>query len=290
MAGHQDPSTPVVIKATYDAAPLTVDQLRALEPIAKPLLRRNGRAVTARTSRGQSTDGGSSDALPATLRKADLHRAPFNQAGRLQVHWSSQNKDVHCTGQIVGDGILLITAAHCVRWAGQWNRNLRFYRAFDDGAFEDGAPYEIDWIGITDGWFERATSEDIHSSAWQWDYAVLRMRRACAAGGQQLDPLGEQTQTWSSIGYPENFRSGREMLVADGERGGSDFPGTVRMSSNPMGFGSSGGGWWASLGGASRLIGLNSFSLDAQPDWEFGPVFTKSVKNLVDHMAGLGGA
>jgi hypothetical protein len=180
----------------------------------------------------------------------------------------------------------LVTAAHCVRWAGQWNRNLRFYRAFDDGTFEDGAAYEVDWIGITSGWFERATSGDIDSSAWQWDYAVLRMRRACKVSSQKLDRLGDRRGRRSAI--REDFRAGREMLVAKAERGESPFPGTVKMSSNPMGFGSSGGGWWAaSSGGASRMIGLNSFSLDSQPDWEFGPVFDGTVQALARHMAEL---
>jgi hypothetical protein len=289
MAANQNPRTPVVVRATYDAAPLTVDQLRVLEPMPKPVLRPDGKAVIA--SRGRPASGQDSDPLPPTLHKADLHYAPFNRAGRLQVHWSSQNKDVHCTGQIVGADNLLLTAAHCVRWAGQWNRNLRFYRAFHDGAFEDGAAYEADWIGITNGWFERATSDDIDPSAWEWDYAVLRMRRACAVGGQELGQLGGRLHAWSSIGYPDNFRGGREMLVAEGERGKSTFPGTVKMGSNPMGFGSSGGAWWAaSGGGASRMIGLNSFELDSEPDSEFGPVFNETVQALVDHMAGLSSA
>jgi hypothetical protein len=286
MAAKQDPTRPVVVRATYDAASLTADQLRALEPMPKPVLRSDGKAVVA-GRRGPAADT-ASDPLPTTLRKADLRYAPFSRAGRLHVHWSSQGKDVHCTSQFVGADDLLVTAAHCVRWAGQWNRNLRFYRAFDDGAFEDGAAYEVDWIGITNGWFERATSDDIDSSAWQWDYAVLRMRRACALSGQKLDQLGDRLQAWSSIGYPENFRGGREMLVAEGERGESAFPGTVKMSSNPMGFGSSGGGWWAaSPGDAARMIGLNSFNLASQPDWEFGPVFDGAIQALARHVADL---
>jgi hypothetical protein len=60
------------------------------------------------------------------------------------------------------------------------------------------------------------------------------------------------------------------------------------MNSNPMGFGSSGGGWWAaSSGGASHMIDLNSFSLDSQPDWEFGPVFDGTVQALARHIADL---
>jgi hypothetical protein len=46
------------------------------------------------------------------------------------------------------------------------------------------------------------------------------MRRACKLSGQKLDRL----QAWSSIGYPEDFRAGREMLVVEGERGESHFP------------------------------------------------------------------
>ena len=39
MAAYQDATKPVVIRATCDAAPLTVDQLRVLEPMSKPVLR-----------------------------------------------------------------------------------------------------------------------------------------------------------------------------------------------------------------------------------------------------------
>ena len=35
MAAKQDPTTPIVVRATYDATSLTAGQLRALEPMPK---------------------------------------------------------------------------------------------------------------------------------------------------------------------------------------------------------------------------------------------------------------
>ena len=56
----------------------------------------------------------------------------------------------------------------------------------------------------------------------------------------------------------------------------------------PDGLRLEGGGWWApSQGGAARMIGLNSFNLASQPDWEFGPVFDGTIQDLARHMAGL---
>lgn len=285
MAAQEDPSRPVVVKAIYDKAPLTVERLRRVEPMSKPTLLPDGRAARDRASTAVP------EKLPEGLRKADLSQAPFDRGGRLHVYWASAGKDVHCTAECVGTDTLLLTAGHCVRWAGQWNRNLRFYRAFDDGRFEDGTAYEIDWIGIPNGWFARATSDDIAADSWQWDFAVLRLRRACAIGCLALGRLDDRLEAWSSIGYPENAGGGREMYVADGERGPSPFPGTVGMSPNPMKFGSSGGAWCTlAAAGAPRMVGLNSFNLASEPDSEYGPVFDDTVQALVRHMAGLGAA
>ena len=50
------------------------------------------------------------------------------------------------------------------------------------------------------------------------------------------------------------------------------------------------GSWATSRGGASRMIGLNSFSLDWQSNWEFGPAFGQTTQDLVKQMASISSA
>jgi hypothetical protein len=66
MADKDDPTKSVTVRATYDAPSLPVDQLRALEPMPKPVVRSDGKAVVA-SRRGPAADTASaSSSAPTT--------------------------------------------------------------------------------------------------------------------------------------------------------------------------------------------------------------------------------
>jgi V8-like Glu-specific endopeptidase len=214
-----------------------------------------------------------------------MDKPPFCYAGRLNVHWSSADQDVHGSAQFVAPGLLL-TAAHCVRWSGQWNKNLYFLKRYKNGA-SDVPIFKIDKIGVLAGWINHTRSNEPSEAAWVFDLAVLKIRGSEKSGHAPLTPLSDDIQSMTSLGYPGDFDKGQTMFYSEGMRTSGKYEGTVGLHPSRMGFGASGGAWVADQGDGARVIGLNSFKMSRDPETDYSPILGDSAVALIASMAAL---
>lgn len=272
--------TPVVVDAVYDddAAPDAAMLSKHL-PLKRPLIQDDNKVILA-----VAADYEMRNELPSNLKPADMNTPPYSHAGRLNVHWSSANKDVHGSAQFIAPNLIL-TAAHCVRWAGQWNRNLYFLQRYNQGA-SDAPVFKIEKVGVMKGWFDLATSDDPDVTAWPYDVAVLKISGTQKAGYAPAAPLADDMKQLTSFGYPSNFEDGQVMFCDDGKRTEGALDGTIGLTPSEMGFGASGGGWFVKDQHGIKIIGLNSYKMSA-PKIDYSPIFGTAAMNLIKHMASL---
>jgi hypothetical protein len=200
-----------------------------------------------------------------TPEPVDINTPPYTALGRLEFTEGSQPK--YCSAELVGNtGDVIMTAGHCVydNNANRWNTSLRFKLHYSNGS----SPQIFDWqcTAVFTGWPQKL---------YRKDYAFIKLRgNAAAAMGLRV---GLPVSQWTSVGYPSNYASGLNAHRVSGNRGRVSA-GTVEMTGNPFGGGSSGGAW---LDG-NFAIGLNSFKYDSQPNSMWGPLFDGQTTRLYE--------
>jgi len=202
------------------------------------------------------------------LSEADVTQSPYKHAGRL--YFTREGKDRSCSAQFVGDGTVVMTAAHCMqdRNTGAWATNVMFHRAYKSG----GAPQQkvaAVCLSAKSGWGNGGP--DRH----RWDYSFLKMVQPSTSGWFGLK-VGLPYASWEAIGYPKD--SAGIMQKVSGSKGAGGA-GVVQMVGNPMRKGNSGGAWHVS----GTAIGLNSFHVDGNTTDEWSPLFDSDTIDLWKH-------
>ena len=202
-----------------------------------------------------------------TPQPVDPNIPPFTAFGRLEYTKGGQNW--YCSGQLVGaTGDVLMTAAHCVydTKTDLWASNFTFKLGYANGGYREIFDWEC--TAIFTGWAQ---------NLYRKDYAFIKLR------GSGDDALGMRTglpvQVWNSVGYPGNYAGGGQLYRVNGNRGRMR-QGTVEMTGNPFGGGSSGGAW---IDG-NFVIGLNSYGIDGIPNSMWGPLFDGQTTRLYEHV------
>lgn len=275
-----NPHDIVVTDAVYggDGIP-EIDHLSARAALMRPEVSPDGGVKLAHA---EETDG---DALPPEMERCDDAVAPYRSVGRLAVHWSSADKAVHGSAQLIAPNLVL-TAGHCVRWAGQWNSDLYFLKRFKDGAAEPPT-FKFDKIGVLRGWYDNTSGDEPTEAAWAYDFAVLRIAGHTATEHVGLAALADDVTSFNLVGYPYKYDNGAFMLGSTAGRTEGIYDGTVGAKPSHMGFGASGGAWFSDSGADAEVVGLNSFKMSTDPDVDYSPVFTDATMKLAHHMAGL---
>lgn len=215
---------------------------------------------------GMPEDEGSVDAQRAN---PDITTYPYTTFGKLTYRKGGKNWE--CSGEIVGEGDVLMTAAHCVfdEDTGQWATDFTFYRGYKDGSY--AGAYGWKCAAMFSGWAY---------GAWRKDYAFLKLR-GLSPHKLGLRPNSTAT-TFTSVGYPSNFDNGELLNSFTGTKG-ITFGGIIQMRGNPFGPGSSGGAWIVQE--SPQLwyaVGLNSHGRSNYPNSMFGPAFDAQTVRLYE--------
>ncbi len=191
------------------------------------------------------------------VTRADEHTPPFDAFAKLR--YTKAGSGWQCTAEFVGgSNDVLLTAGHCVfdNDLHIWHSNFRTLVRYNAGASDLSLNWEC--AAIYSGWANGAYSRD---------YAFIKLRGASdKALGLRA---GSTPAATKSVGYPSNYFGGEQLAQVDGTISGGGS-GTVRMSNNPFGPGSSGGAW---LDVNSVAVGLNSFRPTSDTGAMWGPQF-----------------
>lgn len=271
----------IVTDAVYDGDTIPeIDHLSSRAALMRPEVQDDGKVKFAHAEHGQGDD------LPPEMAECDDSIAPYRSVGRLAVHWNSAGKAVHGSAQLIAPNLVL-TAGHCVHWAGQWNTNIYFLKRYKDGSAEPPT-IKFDKIGVLRGWRDNTAGDDPTEAAWAYDFAVLRIAGGDAADHVGMTALSDDVTSFNLVGYPYKYNDGQIMLGSTAGRTDGIYEGTVGAKPSHMGFGASGGAWFTGSGDTAKVIGLNSFKMSTDPDVDYSPVFTEATVKLVGYMAGLG--
>ncbi|MGW0822396.1 trypsin-like serine peptidase [Streptomyces sp. NPDC002845] len=264
-------------------------------------------------------DEGISDPVPAPV-EATPERTPYHvyAAPVGKVFFDSPAGAMVCSGTVVkdvnhpGESNLVWTAGHCVHAGGSggWFRNIAFVPAYNDlgksaselaGATEQEiAPYGqwwADWAATSDEWI--AGGADTGGAGAAYDYAVLHVRPESGARsleetvGAALDmdfstPSASEVDAMGAWGYPAAPPySGLRMFKCVDRPGrlslGSALPTLYRIGCTMTG-GSSGGGWFRVVDGATRLVSNTSIG-PADNTWLAGPRLGAGAEQLYRTMS-----
>ena len=277
----RNPDMQIIVDAIYDDdQPPAVADLANIPAINRPNVGLDNQAGMASHKVVQKRKD-----RPSDLKIADLDKHPYCNAGRLNVHWSSANKDVHGSAQFVAPSILL-TAAHCVHWAGQWNRNLYFLRRFERSS-SDEPVFKIGKVGLLSGWIDNTQNAEPIEEAWAYDFAFLKIVGTSVSSHTPLVALTDEIQAMTTLGYPAKYDDGQIMLYSDGRRVQGEYESTVGLNPSHMGFGASGGAWFVRQSDNSMVIGLNSFKMHRDPNTDYSPVLGGAALSLLERMTEL---
>jgi len=216
---------------------------------------------------------GTTAPLTTGPQPADVTIPPYSSVGKLL--FTQNNLDSYCTAQVIGDGSMIVTAAHCVRdeKSGQFKRNFTFVAGYHD---RKGTVSFVRCVGTWSS-FPNKTFPN-YSLDYAFGTLVTPITPALAL------KQGLPARDWIAVGYPQNVSSGeRQQFVSCGNAGAGNN--TVQMSNNTMEDGSSGGGWIVNdPGRPPAVIGVNSYVSGTM----YGPYFDDGVGLLYEHMHSLG--
>lgn len=209
------------------------------------------------------------NATLATPSRANVSQFPFSTAGML--YFTKNGQRYRCSAQFVGKMNLLLTAAHCLRSRdGAFASRFLFERAHSNGS----AVKTFNWrCAVT--WNEAVQKGQY---IWKYDYGFLKTTEDSDVGHFGLQ-ANTRSRTWTSIGYPSNFDSGRYLQRVPGVRG-RERNGSIEFKGNPMRKGSSGGAWIDGLYSLDYVVGLNSHSYSSNASDAWGPKFDGNLWRL----------
>lgn len=215
------------------------------------------------------------------ISESEYDKPPFRSAGSISGH-------SRCTGQLVGDAGVVLTAAHCLilipKKNGEGTRGsgssyndfpskIEFVRAFrkDRGASgkERGDPFDWSCAALYKGWQEEYNVK--------WDYAFVKLKRTYSSDFS-LASVNSLTSPIQALGYPRNVRNGRQMATEISQF--AEINPTMASASrkiNTMRDGSSGGAWFDH---SNRIYGINAFLKDGNDEICLSPIISKQMLDL----------
>ena len=208
--------------------------------------------------KGPSTATASAEPVP------DLNVAPYNSGGRLEF---TMGPDAFsCTGQLIGDQGVMLTAAHCAydHKKGVWIDALTFKLRYNSGV----SAQNFDWqcAAVFSGW---------SAKNYRYDFAFVKLRGPVPLGAGLEINVG--SAPIDAIGYPANFGGAQRMhhVLTDKD---ANNPSAII---SPMKQGSSGGGWFRN----NFAVGLNSFGRNNDSTRVYGPGFTVATLRLYEFVS-----
>lgn len=276
---EQDASGDVVVhRMDADAADWTPQRMRSALPLDKVL--------SLSTGLVSEVLGSLPDLLPGATSTGDEWTgggAVTKTAGR--VFFTMDGQDASCSGNVVesGNGSVVVTAGHCVKYQGGWHTDWVFVPGYDNGAAPHGE-WAAEQTMTTPQW---EADEDMNHDVGM---AVVEEKNgrtvADTVGAQQIAFNGERGQEMYSFGYPAaepydgstltycNGGTFTDPLLTDDHGMNCDMTG-----------GSSGGPWFSSFDpetGTGVQESVNSFGYTFLPNVMFGPYFGDEAKALYD--------
>ncbi|MFE0451563.1 trypsin-like serine peptidase [Streptomyces sp. NPDC058914] len=271
------------------------------------------------TTKDAIADQGVSDPEPAPV-EAEAEKTPYheNAAPVGKVFFDTPEGTAVCSGTVItdvnhpGKSNLVWTAGHCVHAGGEggWYRNIVFVPAYNDlGRTEaqlgdataaELAPYGnwwADWASTSNGWIKGGS--DTGGAGAAYDYAVLHVTPEASSksleetvgGALDVDfsaPSATEVDAMGAWGYPaaEPY-NGLKMFKC------IDRPGRLSLSPSlptmyrigcTMTGGSSGGGWFRTAGGETKLVSNTSIG-PADNTWLAGPQLGQEAQALYENMS-----
>jgi V8-like Glu-specific endopeptidase len=270
------------------------------------------------TSKDASADQGVTDPTPTPV-DAVPEKTPYhdNAAPVGKVFFDSPSGPMVCSGTVVKDPLhpgksnLVWTAGHCVHAGsgGGWYRNIAFVPSYNDNGRSESdmqnaprtevAPYGVwwaDWATTSKEWINGGSESG--GSGAPYDFSVLHVKPEHGTKsleetvGAALDvdfsrPSVQSAGKVGAWGYPEAPPfDGQKMFRC------LDKPG--RLSIDPamptmyrigctMTGGSSGGGWFRSVGGKPELVSNTSIG-PVNNGWLAGPQLGPEAKQIFTMM------
>lgn len=276
---EQDASGDVAVhRMDADAADWTPQRMRAALPLDKVL--------SLSTGLVSEVLGSLPDLLPGATSTGDEWTgggAVTKTAGR--VFFTMDGQDASCSGNVVesGNGSVVVTAGHCVKYQGGWHTDWVFVPGYDNGAAPHGE-WAAEQTMTTPQW---EADEDMNHDVGM---AVVEEKNgrtvADTVGTQRIAFNGERGREMYSFGYPAaepydgstltycNGGTFTDPLLTDDHGMNCDMTG-----------GSSGGPWFSSFDpetGTGVQESVNSFGYTFLPNVMFGPYFGDEAKTLYE--------
>ena len=217
---------------------------------------------------------------------ADKSKVPYKYAAKL--FWVSRNNSLkeQCSAQYVGASDVILTAAHCIS---DGNIILSPNQIVVLHGYTATTPLVANKVEQTVKCMARPMAYRIKNPTH--DYAFLKMN-APGNYGQFLLGSGVKKEANTSIGYPSNFKKGKELMAVHGEREAYNdiIHGNVQlMKRNPFGFMASGGAW---INSSKEVVGINAKIVgnpngtDPTDNWMISPIFNDTFVKLFDYVNG----
>jgi hypothetical protein len=203
---------------------------------------------------------------------------PFRTVGKL--FFTRNGRDLVGSAALISKNILL-TAGHIV-YHGGWSVNPAFYPSYGKRATNDPAyNFKPSWQACKMAWYQ--------DSNYAYDYGMLWID---GAPGNLIGWLGvawnmsNENRTWNEVGYPFSPNppfDGKTMDAVLGQFAPSDVNGTIGLTNDNMGKGTSGGPWITDWNEdlPAHANSVRSFIHDGETIG-YGPYFTPDVHDLMN--------
>ncbi|MCR3719028.1 hypothetical protein LY15_000989 [Prauserella flava] len=254
-----------------DAADWTPQRMRSAMPLDKVL------------SSATGLTGGLASAVKGLLpsQQASSTGDEWTGGGEVtktagRVFFKMDGQDASCSGNVVesGNGSVVVTAGHCVKYQGTWHTDWVFVPGYDNGDAPHGE-WAAEQTMTTPQW---ESDEDMNHDVGM---AVVEEKDgrtvADTVGTQQIAFNGERGQEMYAFGYPAaDPYDGSTLTYCSG----STFTDPLLTDDHGMNCdmtgGSSGGPWFSSFDpetGTGVQESVNSFGYTFLPNVMFGPYF-----------------
>jgi len=219
---------------------------------------------------------------------ADKSKVPYKFAGQVLLLGADGKFIEICSAQYVGANDVVMTGAHCI-YSKDGKKvaanKLIFLRGYTAGTPHEASKAEqvVKCLAAPDAYKRLDPS---------YDYAFLKMEAAGNYGYFKLGTGLHEAKPITSVGYPRNFKDGKELLAVHGKAAAfstETYKDVQLMKNNPFGAGASGGAW---TNGNIEAVGINAKYLGnpkgngADDNQMVSPVFDETFKKLFDFVNG----